>query len=241
MSAKSATNGVVKLAFGLQRLPIGFVRIKNWTSTEMRLQIKPARARQYAAAKREGNKFPPAVVFVDHDEIYRVGDGFHRIEAAFINGEAHVEVDVHKGGLREAMLWNLSANRDDTRGLPLTHGDKGNAARRMLSEKAFSDWTERQIAKAIGCGKATVHRARQVLSLPPRGATARTDVTAKRVMELRQEGLSTREIAKKLDTNHKTVIDRIHQGDPQRSRPNFSRCPNCNGTGRIPIANGGDQ
>src|SRR5580693_5938499 len=107
---------------GLTTIPIKHIMKKEWLRSEMRAKVLDRKVNQYAKEKKAGAIFPPPVVFMEPDELLRVGDGFHRILADYKNGTKEIEIDLRAGTLKNAVLWNLKANREG-QGLLFSHGD----------------------------------------------------------------------------------------------------------------------
>ena len=81
-------------------------RIKQDRSIQQRDGgLQSARVREYSTAMKNGDVFPPVVVFHDQkiDE-YWLSDGFHRCEAAQQAGLTEINADVQVGTKRDAVL-----------------------------------------------------------------------------------------------------------------------------------------
>lgn len=87
----------------------------------------------------------------------RVIDGIHRLEAARIRGQKHIEVKFFDGSEADAFLLAVQANVKH--GLPLTPADRTAAAERVLTSHA--DWSDRAIAAVVGITAKTVSAIRQ--------------------------------------------------------------------------------
>lgn len=99
-------------------------------------------------------RLPPILV---HRATMRVIDGIHRLEAARIRGQKHIEVRFFDGSEADAFLLAVQANVQH--GLPLTLADRTAAAERVLVSHA--DWSDRAIAAAVGITAKTVSAIRQ--------------------------------------------------------------------------------
>lgn len=127
--------------------------IVRTSATQPRVAICPETVTRYAAAKADGAKFPPPVVFFD-GTTHRCGDGFHRIEADLANGLDWVECEVRDGGEREAYLHGLTVN--SLNGLPLTTADRKAAVQRLKIDDP--DLSVRKLAKMVGIDPKQVQR-----------------------------------------------------------------------------------
>ena len=214
---------------GLQMVPIRVLMHKDWLRSEMRVSINQKKVEQYAREKAAGHRFPSPVAFVDSEEMYWLGDGFHRVQADSENGREEVEVFVRPGAFKDAVLWNLKANRE-SQGLPFAQGDFTKAAKVLLTEPCFGRMSDKQIADIIGCSKIIVGRAARALGRPPRKRIGKrgsvTDDEAERAIQMRGNGASLRKIAEVLGRDFHTVKGVV--------AGRFQRCPHCNGTGKVP-------
>jgi hypothetical protein len=219
---------VVSLKMGLQTLPISFLKRKDWLRAEMRVKMNVGKVRQYADEKKRGAHFPPPVVFCNHEEVYWVGDGFHRIEADVMNKEKEIAVDVRKGGLKEAIMWNLRANRE-SQGLPFRQGDITKAVKYMLLSPMFKEYTRTQIAEIVGCTSGMVSRVaidRLGFRKHPKMGRKKDPTTAKKVVEGLMAGKSHKEVAEELGLSERTTYRREKDAG-------YMKCPHCNGTGLV--------
>jgi hypothetical protein len=74
----------------------------------------------YREDMERGDQFPPPVVFKDEEDVYWLADGFHRFDA--MTGRKTVRCEIHKGGLRDAILFACGANA--VHGLRRTNEEK---------------------------------------------------------------------------------------------------------------------
>ncbi len=164
----------------------------------MRVRIDRLRVAAYAASMWAGDLFPPPVVFIDKNGRHWVGDGFHRIEAAAKNGAKEIQVDLRRGGWKEAVLWNLGANQNK-QGLPLLPGDIKKAIQTLLLAEEFRGHTRQAVARLVGCRAAYVSEVARGMGLPmaDRG-NRRPRIDRAEVKRLKEQGRTNREIAEKL-------------------------------------------
>jgi hypothetical protein len=136
----------------------------------------------YCDAMAAGAKFPPVTVFYD-GERYWLGDGFHRVKAAYAAEFETIECDVHQGTLEDAQWFSFSANR--TNGLRRTNDDKQRAVRAAITHTKAAELSNRQIAAHVGVDESTVRAWREKLtaefpqSKRRRGRDGRTINTSK--------------------------------------------------------------
>ncbi|MBB4893689.1 ParB-like chromosome segregation protein Spo0J [Streptomyces olivoverticillatus] len=97
---------------------------------------------------------PPIVV---HAPTMRVIDGMHRLRAAELRGDDHIEVRLFDGDEEEAFLLAVMLN--SANGLPLDQADRLAAAARIIA--AHPDWSDRRIGKACGLVAGTVAAVRK--------------------------------------------------------------------------------
>jgi hypothetical protein len=82
---------------------------------------------EYARAMRNGDEFPPLVVFSDDDVRHFLADGFHRFAANELAQHGQeICCEVHLGDREDALLFACSTNADH--GLPRTCADRKKAA-----------------------------------------------------------------------------------------------------------------
>jgi hypothetical protein len=102
-------------------LPLSAIRIDERAQPRAALLITRV-VDEYAEAMQRGAKFPAPVVFEDAAGVFWPADGFHRIAAASKLKFKTIECEVHKGELRDAILYSCGANA--VHGLPRTKEDK---------------------------------------------------------------------------------------------------------------------
>lgn len=218
------------MLLGLQHVSIRNLRHEKWLKAEMRVRINTRKVRQYASEKKNGAKFPPPVVFVDADGIYWTGDGFHRIQAEDKNGKTSVECNLKAGTLKDAILWNLKANRE-ANGMPFSYGDFTKAVTTILMSPLFKDWNRAKVAEHVGCTLGLVSKiALHKLGLPKSKKAAKDSPTAvdpSTIAEMRANGNNCSQIAKELSITRATA-QRIGAASPL-----LIDCPHCKGSGKI--------
>lgn len=138
------------------RLPIA--KIRRDGGTQSRAEIPGDRVKLYAALMSDGNPLRPPTVFYD-GENYWLADGFIRTTAALSIGMVEMEVDVQQGTQREAQLFSFGAN--SKHGTPPTQADVRRAILAMLNDPEWSKWSDREIARRVGCHQGTVGKYRE--------------------------------------------------------------------------------
>jgi len=116
-------------------LEIESIRIDG--GTQMRERIHTDTVDDYAESYSDGANMPPLDVFFDGKEHW-LGNGFHRYHAVRKIGRKEVECFIHKGTLREAILFAAGCN--DTNGLRRSPADKHAAVTKLLNDP---EWVKR--------------------------------------------------------------------------------------------------
>ena len=125
--------------------------------TQARGKLNQDAVKEYAEHMREGDVFPPLIVFTDGSKYWLV-DGFHRFFGYRANGVSSAECDVRTGTLREAILFSKGANQGSKRGLPTSPDDNRMSIIWMLNDDEYKSWPNTDIAKHIGVSSMTVGR-----------------------------------------------------------------------------------
>lgn len=119
-------------------------KIRIDAGTQSRAAIKEETIAQYAEDMKNGDSFPPIVVF--HDGVdYVLADGFHRYFAARKCGAPGINCDIRTGTARDAKLFSVGVNSDH--GLPRTPADKRKSVMTMLLDEEWRGWSDREIAR----------------------------------------------------------------------------------------------
>lgn len=128
--------------------------------TQPRAELNEEHIERLKASIQEGEELPPIVCYHDGSE-YWLADGFHRVQAHYRCLRIDITAEVRQGTRREAVLYSLSANR--THGLPRTRADTQRAIQTMLADPEWSRYSDREIARTVGCSHATVGTIRAKL------------------------------------------------------------------------------
>ncbi len=136
---------------------IDIVAIRRDVACQPRVDTDNTVIEEYAAAMREGAKFPPIVVFGD-GPIYWLADGFYRTAASESAGRSSIEAEIHEGGRREAILYSVGVNA--SHGVRRTNADKERAIKALLEDPEWKQWSDREIARRCIVDNKTVARLR---------------------------------------------------------------------------------
>ena len=127
--------------------------IKTNAGTQMRAKVDQDVVDTYAELWRAKHEFPPLDVFFD-GESHVLGDGFHRLYGAKDAKRASVPCRIHKGGLREAILFACGANHEH--GLHRSRQDKRLAVTTLLDDEEWSKRSQTWIAEQCRVSKSFV-------------------------------------------------------------------------------------
>jgi len=129
--------------------------------TQPRAEIDTATIQRYAEAMMNGDQFPAVEVMYDGEDYWLV-DGFHRDHAARLLGKDHILAKVRQGTQRDAQLASVGVNAKH--GLPRTADDIRRAVLRLLEDREWGQWSDREIARQCGVSHPTVAKLRRELS-----------------------------------------------------------------------------
>ena len=113
--------------------------------------------KEYAEKMRDGEKFPPPVVFCDGSHNY-LSAGFNRVMALKSNGHVEIECEVINGTIEDAQDYAWKSNNDH--GAPLTAEEKREIIRKALKTKRYSESSNNELAKEFKISSMTVGRVR---------------------------------------------------------------------------------
>jgi hypothetical protein len=130
--------------------------------TQTREEMDQKTVSEYAEVLMNKEVMPPLEVFSDGINYYLV-DGFHRYFANKQVGNTEVEVNIHKGTLREAQEFALGVN--DKHGLKRTNADKRKAVLIVLDDLEWSLLTNREIGKLCRVSHTFVNAIKERLEL----------------------------------------------------------------------------
>lgn len=78
-------------------------------AAQPRVTLDDAYTEEITTELQAGSEFPPVVVFQESQE-YWLADGFHRYFAHIKAGLSEIKAEIHRGGMREAILYAVGAN-----------------------------------------------------------------------------------------------------------------------------------
>lgn len=130
--------------------------------------------RNYTEDYQNDAQIPPITAFKTEVGIV-VTDGFHRLEAQKQTGFKEVEVDLHEGSLRDAILYAAGAN--SKHGLQRTNADKRHSVLMLLRDTEWSKWSDREIARRCGVSDRFVNNLRHEVTANGSQLDTRTYVT----------------------------------------------------------------
>ncbi|NCC30539.1 MAG: hypothetical protein EOM24_00785 [Chloroflexia bacterium] len=130
-------------------------KIKRDGGTQSRMGIDGEHVQRLLDALEAGEQLPPIILFYD-GAAYWLADGFHRCEAASMSKgiEAVLAAEVRQGDRRDAVLYSVGANR--SHGLPRSRQDMRRAIETLLRDPEWGQWSDREIARQVGCHHNTV-------------------------------------------------------------------------------------
>lgn len=177
--------------------------INTEAGTQVRVELDEERVESYAAAMQRGEELPPIHVFQrEGDSTYILSDGYHRLAAARKLGKTEVEVKVHVGDRRDAVLLAIEANT--RHGLGLT---KKQAVTFMLKNSTWAKWSNMEIARSCGCDESYVRKVEKKLTSD--------SVRRKRRRLVRRRG--------KVREMNTTAIGQAAQSEPVSEEPDAGR------------------
>ena len=142
-------------------LPTHVIRTDG--GTQPRAGIDPEHVARLREALLGGATLPPLTLYHDGADFW-LADGYHRMEAhkATYPGK-YISVDVRQGTRRDAVLYSTGANRDH--GLPRSRDDLRRAIETLLRDEEWGGWSDREIARRVGCSPSTVGAVRPTVQL----------------------------------------------------------------------------
>jgi ParB-like chromosome segregation protein Spo0J len=189
-------------------------RIIAHQEIQARVAMNKEAIEEYAEAMRKGDKFPPVVVFRDDDVFYWLADGFHRFEAAKEAGRTFIQAEIRSGGKREAILYAVGANA--SHGLRRSREDKRNSVLKLLNDKEWSQWSDREIARQCTVSQPFVSKLRAELT---DNVISENQVRIYRTKHGNLSAMNTRNIGrqrqrdKELEENQRELEDAIENGE----------------------------
>ncbi len=128
--------------------------------TQPRAALNHETIAEYGDCMKDGQVFPPVVVFYD-GEHYWLADGFHRWHAAKQAGLKELRCDIIQGSQRSAVLYSVGVNA--AHGLRRTNEDKQRAVLTLLNDEEWREWSDNAIAKHCAVHQTFVSRMHRSL------------------------------------------------------------------------------
>lgn len=126
-------------------------------NTQARAGMKTETISDYAEAMKQGDQFPPVVVFNDGSN-YWLADGFHRVYAARDIGLEEIDAEVREGSIHDARWFAVGAN--NRHGARPTNEDKRSAVQLALDDEKLCARSNREIARQCGVSEFLVRKLR---------------------------------------------------------------------------------
>lgn len=136
-------------------------RIRRDGATQLRTQIDDAHVQRLIEALESGATLPPITVYRDDDGVHWLADGWHRLRAHQALNRVEITAEVRSGSRRDAILHAAGANA--AHGLPRSRADVRRAIEALLRDEEWRQWSDREIARRVGCSHHTVASVRRDL------------------------------------------------------------------------------
>lgn len=141
----------------MNKVKVALIRTDG--GTQPRVVMSTNTVDEYALDMESGAVFPPVTLFYDGKD-YWLSDGFHRISAARKAGLDTIDADVTEGTKRDAILYSVGCN--GKHGQRRTNKDKQKAVEKMLNDKEWVTWSDREIARRCNVSAPFVSGLRPV-------------------------------------------------------------------------------
>ncbi len=129
-------------------------------NSQNREQTYPETVRRYEDAYKANYNVPFIDVVYDPDlDVFYIWDGHHRFHALTNIKRRTAWCKVRIGTLEYARFLGCGANKDH--GLPRTREDERRAIVWMLRHPDYTKWTNKAIAKHVGCSESVVGHVRR--------------------------------------------------------------------------------
>jgi hypothetical protein len=145
----------------MENQTVSLSRITIKEEIQQRLELNQECIQDYKDAIAHGANFPPLEVYDDGENLF-LADGRHRYEAYMLAGVDTVDVIIHPGGQRDAILHAVGANSDH--GLRRTNDDKRKAVTTLLKDEEWRTWSDHMIAEKCLVSQPFVSKVRHELT-----------------------------------------------------------------------------
>jgi hypothetical protein len=136
---------------------IAIAKIRTDPLVQPRAHLNPGVIAEYCEAMLDGAEFPPVEVILT-DGQYLLVEGYLRFEAAKLANRKTLRCEVRQGDLRMALLRSAVANAQH--GLRRTWEDKRRAVGKLLADREWSKWSDREIARQCSVSHGFVSQVR---------------------------------------------------------------------------------
>jgi ParB/Sulfiredoxin domain len=147
-------SGLVPGQEELDGIPVARVPIRTLSVSEFSPRVSGENIEHVEMLASAQSELPPILV---HRETMRVIDGVHRVRAAKLRGEDHVDARFFSGS--EADAFVLAVKTNIAHGLPLSLAERKAAAERIIA--SHPQWSDRMIASVTGISSGTVGQIRK--------------------------------------------------------------------------------
>ncbi|NEP10859.1 MAG: ParB N-terminal domain-containing protein [Symploca sp. SIO2C1] len=133
--------------------------IRRDGGTQPREKLDTSHVATLKEAIADGAELDPVIVFYDGSE-YWLADGFHRCKASIESGLEDIQVVIHQGTRRDAVLYSVGANAEHKAAKPRNRKDKRRAVMMLLSDSEWSSWSNCEIARICKVSESLVRSLR---------------------------------------------------------------------------------
>ncbi|NEP08748.1 MAG: ParB N-terminal domain-containing protein [Symploca sp. SIO2C1] len=147
-------------------LNIAEIRRDGGTQPREKLDLNHVATLQEAI--EDGAELDPVIVFYD-GESYWLADGFHRCKASEESELEDIQVIIHQGTRRDAVLYSVGANAEHKAVKPRSRADKRRAVMMLLNDPEWSGWSNCEIARRCKVSDPFVLSLRKKLTSNIRG------------------------------------------------------------------------
>ena len=137
--------------------------IRRDGGTQSREKLDLSHVATLKEAIEDGAELDPVIVFYD-GESYWLADGFHRCKASLESGLEDIQVIIHQGTRRDAVLYSVGANAEHKAVKPRSRADKRRAVMMLLNDPEWNKWSNREIARQCKVTHSFVNGLRKNLT-----------------------------------------------------------------------------
>ena len=192
--------------YGAKKVSEEYVRVKDIEVGMMPRRLKEEWVKQLVETIEAGRNLPPVRVVRKRGGKYELLDGFHRLEAYRRSEVLMIPAEVWKVDEEYIPAVKIAFNLEH--GLPLTREEKFENFK-IMAEK-YKEWSNHDFAEALGVSVRTIERWKQKLGLSQE-IRKLTEEDKKKIVEMAEEGHSTREIARELGISQPRVIQILEE------------------------------